>query len=81
MDQLQCYIDFVFNNTEKLIAITAFILAVAGLIRAQLKLWAANAAGAEVTSAVTRSGSAPAVRAIMDAAPDSIKATVRKWIR
>jgi hypothetical protein len=57
------------------------ILSVIGLVRAQLKLWRAERAGAAVTSAVTASGSGPAVKGLMRAETAEIKATVKAWLK
>lgn len=78
--EVQLWLDFLAANAEKITAVVVLVLTVAGLIRAQIKLWRAERAGAEVTRAVTASGSEQAVKAIMDAAPAKIKRTVKGWL-
>ena len=81
MNAAQAWLDFAAANCEKIIAVVGMVLAVAALVRAQVKLWRAEAAGAAVTSAVTQAGAEPAVRGIMAAAPPILRATVKGWLR
>lgn len=81
MTSAQVWLDFLAANAGKITAVVALALTVAGLIRAQIKLWRAEAAGKAVTAAVTQSGSEAAVRGIMDAAPPILKATVKGWLK
>lgn len=79
--QAQAWLDFLAANADKIVVLVTLVLTVAGLIRAQVRLWRAEAAGRAVTSAVTQSGSAAAVKGIMDAAPPVLKKTVKGWLK
>ena len=75
----QVWLDFLILNSEKIAALIGVVGGIALAIRAQVKLWRADAAGVKVTSAVTDAGCEGLVRPLMDSAPKGIKAIVKRW--
>lgn len=84
VSEAQVWVDFLKANLGDIFSIlgigVAGVFGLGLLVRAQVKLWRADAAGNALTSAVQLSGAESAVRQVMDAAPPQVKAKVWTWV-
>jgi hypothetical protein len=84
-DRVAEWLAFFTANGERLFACAGImvvgVFGLAALIRAQVKLWKADDAGAALTTAVTKSGIEGIMRQSMDSATPAIKKTVWGWVR